>query len=180
MISRGGVTLRPVTRNDEPDLRLAEIEASISGEWRLGGTTPSDHAYPPLLWNDVLAQFLVVRDGSGRVHGLVSAYGYRADVGVLSLGVTKFGGGGRAVAVMFGAAMFVDWLFQSHPIRKIRIETPAWNVDRLGSLVSRGVVRCEGRYENEVFRDGSYWDVVLYALWREDWLERRELFLGLD
>lgn len=70
---------------------------------------------------------------------------------------------------------FIDWLFAMHPLRRIRIETPHWNLEHLGGLVEHGFASIEGRLVEERFVNGAYVDVVLMAITRERWGERRHL-----
>lgn len=178
MISARGVQLRPILESDYETLRAAEIAASMGGRWRFVGATPSPESYPRLLWNDVLAQFLVCTESPASVTGLVSAYSFEPDVGVVSVAAVTLGDEALSTITTFGTALFIDWLFDSHPIRKIRIETPEWNLCDLGGLTRHEVAVEEGRLRSERFRRGQYFDVVLFAVWREAWMSARGKFLG--
>jgi RimJ/RimL family protein N-acetyltransferase len=169
------VVLRPINPGDYEALRLAELDASAEGRWRLAGTTPSPEQYPQTLWADVLAQFLVALSPSNEVVGMVSAYGYQPADGVVSLAAVNFLQPRQRAVFMRGAAMFIDWLFAMHPLRRIRIETPEWNLEHLGGLVDHGFASIEGRLVKERFVNGAYVDVVLMAITRERWDERRHL-----
>lgn len=171
------IALRDISPSDYEPLRSAEIVASDGGRWRFAGTTPSPEAYPQTLWADVLAQKLVVLGSDYRVIGMVSAYGYQAADGVVSLAAVNFEYPAFRLAFMRGVARFVDWLFNSQPIRRIRMETPDWNQHQLIGLVNRGFGTIEGRLIEERYLNGRYVDIILLAITRERWNERRELVL---
>jgi hypothetical protein len=169
--------LRQISVADYAGLRLAEIDASRHGRWRLAGATPSPEMYPQTLWADVLAQNLVVLPATEEVIGLVSAYSYQPVDGVVSLAAVNFQHPRCAAAFIRGAAMFVDWLFEMHPLRRIRIETPHWNLDRIDGLLRHGFATLEGRLVAERYANGDYVDIVLMAITRQQWTERRHLVL---
>jgi len=71
------------------------------------------------------------------------------------------------------AALFSDYLFQYYPLRKIYAEVVAHN-EYASELYARIGFKNEGRLRDYVWYDDRFWDWLLLALSREDWLPARE------
>jgi RimJ/RimL family protein N-acetyltransferase len=82
---------------------------------------------------------------------------------------------GRGAGVI-GACLFMEWLFQTLPLRKMYHEVFAYNENvirmwRKVGLTEEAVLK-EDRYWN-----GAYWDLHVFALYREAWPKVRDRVL---
>jgi RimJ/RimL family protein N-acetyltransferase len=114
-----------------------------------------------------LCQFVILpKTDKSQLAGLVMAYGATLQDGYCYLGVmidSKFQGG-----ALEGVALFIRYLFDHWPFRKIYLETVEYDLQQFQSAVSSGLFREEGRLRaHQYFRD-QYWDVHLLAAYRED------------
>ncbi len=73
------------------------------------------------------------------------------------------------------AALFANYLFGMFPLRKVYAEVNAYNENAM-RLTERLGFREHGRLPEHVWYRDRYWDVVLFSLTREDWVEQSERF----
>jgi RimJ/RimL family protein N-acetyltransferase len=170
------VHLRPLLASDHEWAELFLTSEPFHALQPLRGSTPSPAALHDALWAGVLVQFIVVANQTGQPCGIVRAHSADPQSGSAYLDVllrpdltaTGFG--------LEGWFLLVDHLFDHFPFRVLRMEVPefAWlpyaSADRL-LLVD------EGRLVEHLWHKGRYWDVLLRALPRPVWEERRSLFL---
>lgn len=167
------IALRPVTPDDYQWLYLGEVSGELGSHWRIRGGTPSPEDYVQLVWQGVLAQFLVVRhDEPERPLGLVVAYDAHHSNGYASVAVVRFDREPGDLSVLEATILFFDYLFTSFAFRKLYLETPAYRVDQFGSAVGDLIIE-EGRLVDHSFHDGRYWDEHLLAVHREVWDEKK-------
>src|SRR5262249_43351780 len=74
------------------------------------------------------------------------------------------GHGGGIVAT----ALLLDWLFQSLPLRKVYHEVYGYNAGVVGMCRKLGMVE-EGVLRGDRYWNGAYWDLHVFALYREAW-----------
>jgi hypothetical protein len=67
--------------------------------------------------------------------------------------------------------LFVDYLFQGWPYRKLYIECPEYNQDQIQSFLS--LCHMEGLLREHLFLDGRYWDLGTWSIWRDSWPQLR-------
>jgi RimJ/RimL family protein N-acetyltransferase len=95
-----------------------------------------------------------VEDGHTRVTSLLEESGTRHGCGVVA------------------TTLFVDWLFQSLPLRKVYMEVYAYNPSVVRMLHKLGLP-VEGVLKGNRFWDGAWWDLHIFALDRERFAEVR-------
>ena len=156
--------LRNVSPNDYPYLYEAEINARIRGSSRV----PAPHIYPEVLWNNVLTQFVVVRnDEAATPVGLVSAYNADSDNGhCYVLGFSIFNEPFRRALLADGIATMFSHLFSNWPFRKIYVQTRG---SALIPAARLGLMREEARLSDHFYVDGQYDDLVICSLDRDHW-----------
>jgi acyl carrier protein len=138
--------------------------------YRLRAATPSPDAFHRLLWEGVVAQFLVRAD-SGAAVGLVSCFGAdfrnrHAHIGVL--GDPSWQQSGVLIA---GAWKFVTYLFTHFDLRKIYAEVLSSNFGNLATGAGR-LFCIEGRLSDHEYVEGRYEDLFVLALDRQRWTEQ--------
>lgn len=165
------VQLRPVAPEDYRLLQRLDV-GELSLRWRTRGATPSPEQWAQLLWNSVLAQFMVVRVSDRRPVGLVIAYRPSFQDGYAHLGAVAIERS-RSPLMMFGCALFLDYVFTCWNLHKLYFELPEWNLKQFESAL-RKYCKLEGRLREHLYYDGRHWDELVLAIYRQDWSEQRE------
>jgi RimJ/RimL family protein N-acetyltransferase len=169
------VSLEPITRRDLPFLFRLVTDEHCGPRWRLHGAVPREEVFERHLWEGILAQFLVTRVGTGREIGLVSAYGANAVAGTAKVGVSlvpSATGKGYGVEAFY---RFAGQLFATWNLRKLYLETPAYNAHQFRSAIGR-YMRLEGCLKEDEWYGGQYWDSLIIALYREDFTRFQKRF----
>jgi RimJ/RimL family protein N-acetyltransferase len=175
-----GISLRPVLDEDLPFLFRLWADPSRSHLWMRGRPVYDEagfqQAWSTLTNGMIPAKFIV--ESAGRAAGLVFDYERAVEDGwtkaTTLLQEESVGHGGGVIAT----ALFMDWLFQTLPLRKVYHEAYAYNASvvrmwrKLG-LTEEGVLRAD-RYWN-----GAYWDLHIFGLYREAWPKVRDRVLRL-
>ena len=117
-----GVSLRPIGFDDYEALRMAEF-TSLGPGWRFSGTTPSPQTFMERIWQGVTVQLLCVRESDGEYLGWFQSYNTEPDQGITWLAAANFGGSSSGFGL--GMFLFLDYLFDTFPLRKVYIESPA-------------------------------------------------------
>jgi RimJ/RimL family protein N-acetyltransferase/acyl carrier protein len=157
-------------------LRLHTIGEHLV-RYRLRGQTPSPESFHRLLWEGVVAQF-ILRSDSGAPVGLVSCFGAdfrnrHAHIGVL--GDPAWHGSGVLIA---GAWRFVGYLFAEFDFRKLYAEVLEANFAAMRTGVGR-LFEIEGRLTHHEYLGGGYQDVLVLALDRERWRAQHERLVAV-
>ena len=165
------VLLRLIIPEDYRFLRVAELSGDLGVRWRFRGSTASPEQWSQSLWQSTLAQYLVVRTDDPTPLGLVAAYRANFQDGHAYLAAETFGGRRPAPVMLFGVALFIDYLFACWNFHKLYLEVVEYNMDQFESGIGR-LFDVEGRLRHHVWYDGRRWDQLLLALYRDTW--RRE------
>jgi diamine N-acetyltransferase len=78
---------------------------------------------------------------------------------------------GHGVGVV-ATALLVEHLFRHLPFRKIYFEVPGYNANVVRIWRKIGLAE-EGVLKGDRYWDGSYWDLHIFALYREAWPDIR-------
>lgn len=161
------VYLRPVTPQDYPGLRMADLSPQLGARWRFRGATPT-----PEQWvqanQPMLAQFLVFSTARNEALGVVSAYQQNFQDQHAHVAVASSRDEDRSPLLLLGAALFVEYLFRGWNFRKLYFELPEFNLPRVAHGLNRVLVE-EGRLREDLYYDGRFWDRVILALYRTTW-----------
>ncbi|MGO9955502.1 MAG: GNAT family N-acetyltransferase [Solirubrobacteraceae bacterium] len=162
------VYLRPVLVGDYAALSAAEQTGELAIRWRFRGATPSPERWVQNLWQNILAQFIVVRRSDNRPLGLVMSY--RADFqdGHAHLAIESFDTAQRGPHMMLGGALFIEYVFNCWDFHKLYLEVPEFNMSQIASGVGR-LFAVEGRKRDHTFYGGRRWDEYTLALYRDTW-----------
>jgi RimJ/RimL family protein N-acetyltransferase len=172
------VFLRPVLPSDYETILTAELSEDLGPRWRHGGNTPGMEAFVRSLWTGVLAQFLVCSRRTGQALGLVSLYNANLQNGYAYFAMAKFQRRTPGRLQLEGAALFLDYVFDAWPLRKVYGEVLGFNFDQFASEAGKLFVE-EGRLTDHAYFGGRYWDQHVLALYRETWKERGARFAAL-
>ena len=165
------VALVPVTAADEAMLFGWFTDPRSLQRFRLRGQTPSPEAFHRLLWEGVVCQFIVCRDGGVPV-GLVSCFEPDHRNRFANLAVLTNPHVDAGTCVPRATARFVTHLFRSFELRKLYAHMLACNFAQVASGQGR-LFHIEGRLVDHEFVDGRYEDLVLLAVHRDEWVGSR-------
>ena len=164
----GQVALAPVTPQHIEPIYLASLDPHWSYRWRFRGRTLSPEEFRRALFEGVLAQFVVVDQATGALVGLVVAYEHHPDAGHCSVGFQRTAVAEGPAATVEGLALFIDYLFTTFRLDRIRAEIPEYNLPVLGGVVE-SLCEIEGRRTAYYWHNSRAWDQLLIALSRERW-----------
>lgn len=164
----GQVALAPVGPEHIEPLYRASLDPHWSYRWRFRGRTLSPEEFRRALFEGVLAQFAVVDQTTGSLVGLVVAYEHHPDAGHCAVGFQRATVAEGAATTVEGLALFIDYLFTTFRLARIRAEIPEYNLPVLGGVVE-SLCEIEGRRRDFYWHNGRAWDQVLIALPRDRW-----------
>jgi len=171
------VRIRPVGADDLP-AQFAIATNQLQGcRWRYRGSIPSYDSFVADFSANVLTQFSVC-DRSGRVVGLVVAYGADLRNGFANIGAVVapplVGTGAGAEALL----LLIRHLFATWNFRKLYAETTDMSLVSVRSALDDLFV-IEGTMKDRYFYGGRFWDAQILVLDRERWEKVRTGPLGL-
>jgi hypothetical protein len=170
-------TLRSVGPEDYQALRGLETSSDMSTRWRLRGQTPSPEQWAQSLWNGVLAQFIVMETKTSKPMGLVAVYRPNFQEGHAYLAAGRFDLNEQTPVMIFGVAMFLEYVFSCWDFRKLYMELPEFNYPQFQSGLGK-FFEVEGRLRDHTFGSGRYWDELTLALYRDRWREQGSRLIG--
>lgn len=162
------VALRPLMPGDHEFLYRIAVDPRMIVRWRLRGTTPSPEQFPHLLWQNVLAQFVVERVSDRMAIGTVTAYNADHRNGIVYLAVVIVPEFEKSGWALESVAIFVEYVFRCWTFRKIYVEAVEFNFAEYSSGLGR-YFQLEGCLRDREYFDGRYWHVYIAALHRDDW-----------
>jgi RimJ/RimL family protein N-acetyltransferase len=163
--------LRPVMPVDLDAMRIAELSGPDAALYRHRGATPPPEEYATTLSRGVVAQFMICERATGRPVGHVASYEHNFRNGTCYVAAMVFPEDRRRGWPMEGAELFLDYLFENFPLRKVYAEMHAVNLEQFASVV-RGPWHEEGRLVADEFVRGEFVDKVILALTRDAWRSR--------
>lgn len=173
-----GVALRPVQEDDLPFLFRLWADPTRTQLW-LRARPVLDEAGFHQAWRNMSnnlfgAKFII--ESAGQPAGLAFDYDRTVEDGwtkaITLLRPESIGSGAGAIAT----TLLMDWLFSSLPLRKVYHEVYGFNSNVLGMWRKLGLEE-EGVLKADRFWNGAYWDLHIFALYREGWLQIRKRVL---
>lgn len=161
------VRLRPILDHDIVPLYLASFAPATAGQWRYRGRTLPMDQFVSTLFSGTIAQFMVEMVETGTVVGLVSAYDENRSGLNCKLAFLRCGDRvpGDSAAVFEGMALFISYIFDNFPFRKLFAEVPAYNM----GLFASDFAEEEGVLKDYLFYKGEYADLHHVSIRRETW-----------
>ena len=160
------VSLQPVQREHGPFLYRLAIDPKVGYRWRLRGVVPSYANFEGLLWQGIVAQFVIVRRRTQEPIGHVLAYNANVTARHVSAGVaTVPGTHGRGLG-MEGTILFLKVLFDTYNLRKVFFELPEYNLQQFAGA-RRKYLTFEGTLSDHDYFGGRYWDTYYFSIDRE-------------
>lgn len=143
----------------------------VAHRWRYTGFIPTRERFVQELFQGVLTQFVVTTRDTGEMIGLVVAYNPDMIHGYAYLGevmVPAAVGTGVGVEAFY---VFTRYLFQVFSLRKLYLEVPEYNLKNFAGGQGR-LLHPEGVLRGHTYYGGRYWDRHIFAVYREDLLDR--------
>jgi RimJ/RimL family protein N-acetyltransferase len=159
------VRLRHTRPSDYEFLYSIDTTGDRTISYRLRGATPGFERYVQSLFQETLAFLMVESKVDGRPLGSVAAYGCdhrdgHAKIAAIAAPTEPSGG-----PFIEAPGLLIDFLFAAYPLRKLYGEVLASNLRQFGSTPYRE----EGRLREHSWVNGCYEDMIIVALYRDDW-----------
>jgi RimJ/RimL family protein N-acetyltransferase len=182
-LALGRIALRPVRPNDYEWIFELETHPLLIHRWRFTGTTPAPEQFQRLLWEKVVAQFLIIEKASNRRVGLVLMYGLDALSGTAQIAIVAHPDFHRTSLAIDGTIVFIDYVFASWNLLKLYGESMGFNFGQFARQDNRrmkteDVFRVEGILREHSYLGGRFWDKIITAMYKSDWLREREVMLA--
>lgn len=171
------VFLRVINPQDYQLLRSAELGGDLGVRWRYRGSTVSPEQWAQSLWQGTLAQYLVVGVEDPNPLGLVTAYQANFQDGYAFLAAEALGARHPSPLMMFGIALFIDYVFTCWNFHKVYLEVAEYNAPQFGSGIGR-MFEQEGRMREHLWYGGRRWDQLLLAIYRDTWQQESRRVLA--
>lgn len=125
---------------------------------------------------DFYHEFFLIEDDNGKIVGMIYSYKFSPENGHCEVSIyiqTEYQGSGLGA----GAGLFfLDYLFRNYSLRRINTEVYAYNKQSLESQMSCGF-EMTGRIPEYRYYDGTYHDLFLMSIKREDFYKKCSAFL---
>jgi RimJ/RimL family protein N-acetyltransferase len=161
------VRLRPITPADYDYLYELETNELLTWRWRHRATTPRPEHFVDMLWQSILAQFVIEHRETKQRLGRVLAYEANDRNGWCHFAIVADPSLNRSGWILEAMALFLNYLFRNWNFRKLYAESPEFAFDDIASGAG-SAFRIEGRLKDHEWFDGRYWDLLLLAMYRED------------
>ena len=130
------------------------------------------------MFSGVKTQFAIEETDTGELVGLVVAYDEDPTCEHCFIGFQRAAGPSVAPGGMVeGMALFLEFLFESFPYRRVILDVPEYNLPLLGSSLE-SLVSLEGRISDFHFHGGRRWDRCFMSIWRDAWEPIGSAFMG--
>lgn len=175
-----GISLRPVHETDLPFLFRLLGDPCLTRLW-LRGRPVYDQAGFLQVWsawtNGMMAAKFIIESAGCPVgllfdHDRTLEDGWTRATTLLQEESTGHGAG------VIATALFMDWLFESLPLRKVYHEVFSYNESVVRIWRKLGLTE-EGVLKGDRYWNGAYWDFHIFALYREAWPQMRDRVLRL-
>jgi len=173
-----GISLRPVLDEDSKFLFKLFADPSRCHLWLRNRTAYDESGFQQAwnAWTNGMIGAKLIVESASRPVGLVFDYDRTLEDGwtkaTTLLLEENVGQGGGVIAT----ALFMDWLFQNLPLRKVYLEAYGYNSGVLLMWGKIGLIE-EGILKGDRYWNGAYWDLHIFALYREAWPKMRSRVL---
>lgn len=173
------VSLRAVTADDYRFLAAAQTTEGMVVRWRFRGSTPGPDRAHQSMWQNVLAQFLVVSTVSETPIGIVAAYQPNFQDGHAHIAAARFDTR-RSPLMILGHTLFLNYVFTCWDFHKLYMKMPEYNFPQIRTGLNRSF-EIEGRLREHYYYGGRRWDELVLAIYRDKWMNdaRRRLSVEL-
>ena len=164
------LSLVPITPADYPYLHHLSTTGENLMAWRLRGATPSPEIFAQQLWQSVLVQFKIVHGTPAQPLGLLAAYNADMRNQLVFVAILLEPDAKKSGWVMEAPVLFIDYLFNTWPFRKIYMEAFEFNFAAINSGPGR-IFQVEGCLLDYEYHDNKYWHKYIVSMGRDQWAE---------
>ncbi len=143
------------------------MSPSVGARWRTGGAGLSPNEFETFMSTTAWMQYVIEQRSDHRPLGVVDLFGYHPLDQTAHLALLIDPSVQSKGWPLEGVVLALELAFSSNSLRKIYIEVPAFNAERLSSI--RRFARREAILYQHVYYDGAFHDVEVFALDRELW-----------
>jgi RimJ/RimL family protein N-acetyltransferase len=161
------IRLVPLIPSHYEQIYALVLDEQNALRWRFQGGLPSLEVFKDSLLSGVFSQFsIVVKSEPDRPRGYCFAYDISVSAGraYVAVLVDRAFGAGAIEAI----AIYIRYVFDHWPFRKIYMESPEYNFLQYRSAVRLGLLREERRLKDHRYLLGRYWDEITLSIDRED------------
>lgn len=144
---------------------------SVVDRWQAGSQSFGYDTFVQRFWVGVLAQFVFSRPGEREIAGLVKCELPNFRHQTAQLGLYASGESQGQPLPMMALATFIDFVFETYPLRKLYAEVPGFNFGQFESGDGRFFV-VEGRLTDHEIHFGRTWDTFILAVNRDIWRDQ--------
>jgi hypothetical protein len=171
------VFLRQIQPEDYRLIRAADGGGDLAVRWRFRGSSSSPEQWAQSLWRGVLVQYLVVGLHDPTPLGLVAVYNANFQDGYAYLAAERFGARRATPLMVFGLALFIDYVFACWDFHKLYLEVAEYNVGQFQSGIGRLFTE-EARLGGHIWYGERRWDQLILALYRDTWRQEGSRLLA--
>lgn len=161
------VHLRAITESDYRFLFDLFAYPENLHRFRFLGAPPAPELFDTFLWQFVHAQFLVVASRNSEPIGIVTSYEYSPRDGITYLAIATHPSQRGNGWTLEAAPIFIRYLFETFPIRRIYTEALHNNRSQVTSRVTNFELQVQRREHR--WSQGAYRDMYVEALDRATW-----------
>jgi acyl carrier protein/RimJ/RimL family protein N-acetyltransferase len=158
--------LVPVMPPAAPFLYGLAVSPDVGFRWRYRGSVPAYQQFEQQdMWQGIMAQFLVESIQTNQPAGHVMCYNPDLSLGHAYVGAAMAGqylGSGIAAEPV---RLFINYLFDVWPLRKLYLELPEFNYTQFASAGEQEL-HVEARLRDHDYYRGRRWDRLILAVYR--------------
>ncbi len=163
----GRWALVSVQTTDHPTLYNWTMHPEINHRWTTRGAIVPYEAFERKIWEDTLANLMLVDLSRGQKLAWVSLMTADLHSGYCSAGVMIPPPLNRGLGVV-ATCLLLNYAFSAFPLRKVYFESPSFVVDSFSSALNR-LLEVEGHLKSHLYYDGRYWDKYILTITRDSW-----------
>ncbi len=177
-----GIVLRPFNERQDFEwyYRLATTKSSLL-RWRFHGAPPAREQFLQIVMSGIHSQFVADLPSSKPSHdcriGVFTSYSYDPLSRTVYMGaITNEKKNGLGIVA---SALFIDYLFDTWPLRKVYLELPEFNLVKFKNGLGKYFFE-EGRLKDHFYAYGKYWDYLTFAIYKRDYKDNVKIRSVID
>lgn len=168
------ISLRPAGSGDLSAMYQMAVQYPHLWQRVCGESIPPPHHFGDVIWHNAAAVLVVVGPDHSECIGVCSIHSLdgRNDTAKVEFVLPRSPGLSADSQV---ATWLIDYAFRNWRLRKLYCEYADYGPSPVASIGE--VVSCEGMLKDHVFHDNAYWDQIVLAIFRDDWMSARADYL---
>jgi RimJ/RimL family protein N-acetyltransferase len=163
------VRLREVQPSDYEYLYALTTHPDVSWRWRHRGQALSFDTFSQIVESGTLVHFIVERLANGEPLGYAQAFDASLQWGWCHIAVVLDPAVALGGWALEAPLLFLNYLFEMYELRKLYASVLEFNYEQFASY-SGDRYHIEARLENHDWYAGRWWDMLILAMYRTDWM----------